>query len=49
MSYFGIMSQCHTTFNLIIDKVSITYISWSSDFALHLEDCFIDEVHTLGY
>ena len=25
---------------------SVTYISWSSDFALYLEDCLMDEGHT---
>ena len=26
----------------------MTYISWSSDFVLHLEDCLMYEHHTLG-
>ena len=26
---------------------SVTYISWSSDFALYLEDYLMDEGHTL--
>ena len=28
--------------------VSVTHISWSSDFALHLEDYLLHEHHTLG-
>ena len=45
-SNFWIMSQCNTTFDLII-KVTVTYISWISDFALRLEDYLMDECHTL--
>ena len=25
--------------------MSVTYISWSGDFALHLEDCLLDKCH----
>ena len=45
--YFRIMSQYDTTFDLKI-KVTVTYISWSSDFALYLEDCLMYEHHTSG-
>ena len=29
-------------------NVSMTYISWYSEFALYLEDCLMYEHHTLG-
>ena len=29
-------------------SVTVNYISWSSDFALHLEDYLMYEHHTLG-
>ena len=43
-----IMDQCDTK----IDHIKyiyrwVTYISWSSDFALHLENYLMDEDHTL--
>ena len=37
ISYFGIMSQYDTTFDLKINVVTVTYILWSSDFSLYLE------------
>ena len=46
-SYFGIMDQWDVTIDLKV-KVTVTYISWSSGFALYLEDCLIDECHSLG-
>ena len=45
--YFGIMSQYDPMFDLKIN-VTVTYISWSSDFALYLEDCLMYEHHTSG-
>ena len=33
MSYFWKMSQCNTNFDLKINYVTVTYISWSSDFS----------------
>ena len=47
-SLFGILSQYDPKFNLKINKVTVTYISWFSDFALHLEDYLMYEHHTLG-
>ena len=46
-SYFGIMSQYDTTCDLKIN-VTVTYISWSSDFASYLEDCLMYVHHTSG-
>ena len=40
-SYFGIMGQYDPTFDLKINVVYVTYISWSSDFVLYLHDCLI--------
>ena len=42
------MSQYDTTFDLKIMKVIVTCISWSSDFALYLEDYLMYEHHSLG-
>ena len=47
MSYFGIMSQCNVI-DRIINVVTVTYISWSYDFAVYLEVHLIVECHTLG-
>ena len=47
-SYFEIMSQYDPTFDLKINVVSVTYISWSSDFSFCLEDCLMYEHHYLG-
>ena len=41
------MSQYDPTFDLKI-KVIVTHISWSSDFALYLEDYLMFEHHYLG-
>ena len=41
------MRRYDMTFDLKIN-VGVTYISWSSDFALYLEDYLNDELHTLG-
>ena len=38
-SYFGIMGQYDQTFD---------HIFWSSDFALYLKDCLMDECHIFG-
>ena len=46
-SYFGIMSKYDTMFDLKISEVTVTYISWSSDFALYVEDYLMYEHHTL--
>ena len=46
-SHFGIMSQYDLTCDLKINVVTVTYISWSSDFALYLEDCLMYEHLTL--
>ena len=35
-------------FNLKINVVTMTYIPWSSDFALYLEDCLMHEHYYLG-
>ena len=43
-SYFGIMGQYDQTFDLKM-YVTVTYISWSSDFALYLKDYLMDECH----
>ena len=41
------MDQCDTKIDLIkYIYMSMTYISWSSDFTLYLEDYFMDEGHT---
>ena len=45
---FGIISQYDPKFDLNINEVTVTYISWSSDFVLHLEDYLMYEHHTLG-
>ena len=45
---FGIMNQYDLTFDLKINVGHLTYISWSSDFELYLEDCLMYEHHTLG-
>ena len=42
-SYFGIMSRYNPTFDL-----EINVVSWSSDFALYLEDNWMYKHHTLG-
>ena len=42
-SYLGVMSPCDPTFDL-----AVTYISWSGDFALYLENFSMVEHHTLG-
>ena len=46
-SYFVIMSQSDPTCDLKIN-VTVTYISWSSDFALYLEDSLMYVHHTSG-
>ena len=49
-SYFRIMSQYDPTFDFKINVGHcdlVTYISWSSDFALYLQDYLIYEHHTL--
>ena len=43
---FGIIDQCDTKNGLINRCGSVTYISWSSDFALCFEDYLMDEGHT---
>ena len=43
-SYFGIMGQYDPTFDLKIN-VSLTYISWFSDFVLYLQDYLMHECH----
>ena len=35
-------------FKINVSYVIVTYILWSSDFALYLEDFLNDELHTLG-
>ena len=47
-SYFQSMNQYNMTFDLKINEVTVTYISWSSDSALYLEDYFMYEHHYLG-
>ena len=42
-----IMDQCDTKIEHIKLYRSVTYISWSSDFALYLENYLMDEGHTL--
>ena len=41
------MSQCDPTFDLAIN-LGHTYISWTSDFALYLEDYLMGEHHIFG-
>ena len=41
-SYLGIKGQYDLTFDL---KINVTYISWSSDFVLYLQDCLMHECH----
>ena len=42
----GMMGQCDTKFDLIkYIYRSVTYVSWSSDFALYLEDYLMGEGH----
>ena len=43
---FRIMDQCETKTGLINRCGSVTYILWSSDFALCFEDYLMDEGHT---
>ena len=38
-----IMDQCDTKIDHIIIYRSVTYISWSIDFALYLENYLVDE------
>ena len=47
-SLFVIMSQYDPKFDLKVNIGPVTYISWSSDFALYLEDYLTYEHHTLG-
>ena len=53
-SYFGIMSQYDRTFDLKINyrslwpKINVGHCSWSSVFALYLENFSVVEHHTLG-
>ena len=42
-SYFGIINQYGPRFDLKIIVGHVTYILWSSDFALYLEDYLIYE------
>ena len=45
---FDIMDQCDTEIDHIqYIYMSVTYISWASDFALYLENYLMDECHTL--
>ena len=44
-SYFGIMNQYDPRFDLKINVGHLTYILWSSDFALYLEDYLMYEHH----
>ena len=44
-----IMDQCDTKIDHIKIYRSVTYISWSSDFALYLENYLMDEGYTFGY
>ena len=39
------MGQYDLTFNLKIMLVTVTYISWSGDFVLYLQDYLMDECH----
>ena len=44
----GLMVQCDIKIDLIkYIYRSVTYISWSSDFAMFLENYLMDESHTL--
>ena len=47
-SLFGIMNQYDPTHDRKITKVTVTYISRLSDFALNLEDCLMYVHHTFG-
>ena len=38
------MSQYDPMFDLKVNKVTVTYISWSTEFALYLEDYLMYEV-----
>ena len=42
------MNQYDLTFDLKINVGTVTYIPWSSDFALYLEDCLMYEQYYLG-
>ena len=48
ISYFGRMNQYDQTCDLKINVVTVTYIPWSSDFALYLEDYLMHEHYYLG-
>ena len=47
-SYFGYMFSLTLSRSLYYLKVTVTYISWSSDFALYPRLCHIDKHHTIG-
>ena len=47
-SLFGIMNQYDPTVDLKVNVGWVTYISWSSDFILHLEDNLMYDYHSLG-
>ena len=40
-SYFGIKGQYDLTFDLKINVVYVTYISWSNDFVVYLHDAWV--------
>ena len=44
-SYFGIKGQYDLTYALKINVVYVTYISWSSDIVLYLQDYLMHECH----
>ena len=46
--YFCFMSQYDPILDIKQMYVTVTYISWSIDFALYLENCSVAEHHTLG-
>ena len=48
-SYFGIMSRYDLTFDLKINVGHCDFISWSSDFALYLEDYLMYELIIWDY
>ena len=47
-SLFGIMNQYDPKHDLNINVITMTYISWSNDFMLYLEDYLMYEHHAWG-